>query len=96
VGITSIQDMARSSEISRQQLYHANVERSFTDTRIFRDLRDRGELSVRVYAMLPLRSMARLAAAACARARATRGSPSARSRTWPTTAHAGALLGQSR
>ena len=56
VGITSIQDMARVDEVSRRQLYHANIERSFTDTRIFRDLRDRGELTVRVYAILPLRS----------------------------------------
>jgi predicted amidohydrolase YtcJ len=63
VGITSIQDMSRIEEISRRQLYHANIERSFTDTRIFGDLRDRGELTVRVYAMLPLRQWPDLAGA---------------------------------
>jgi len=63
VGITSIQDMSRIEEISRQQLYHANIERSFTDTRIFSDLRDRGELTVRVYSMLPLRQWPGLAGA---------------------------------
>jgi predicted amidohydrolase YtcJ len=63
VGITSIQDMSRLEEISRRQLYHANIERSFTDTRIFSDLRDRGELTVRVYSMLPLRQWPGLAAA---------------------------------
>lgn len=56
VGITSIQDMTRVDEVSRQQLYHANVERSFTDVRIFRDLRERAELTLRVYAILPIRS----------------------------------------
>ena len=56
VGITSIHDMTRVDEVSRQQLYHANVERSFTDVRIFRDLRERGELTLRVYAILPIRS----------------------------------------
>jgi predicted amidohydrolase YtcJ len=63
VGITSIQDMARVAAISREQLYHANIERSFTDVRIFSDLRDRGELTLRVYAILPLRQAPRLAAA---------------------------------
>lgn len=63
VGITSIQDMARVDEVSRQQLYHAHIERSFTDVRIFRDLRDRGELTLRVYAIFPLRQWAGLGAA---------------------------------
>jgi predicted amidohydrolase YtcJ len=55
--------MARVDEVSRQQLYHAHVERSFTDHRIFRDLRDRGELTLRVYAIFPLRQWAGLGAA---------------------------------
>lgn len=63
VGITSIQDMARVDAVSRQQLYHANIERSFTDHRIFLDLRERGELTLRVYAILPLRQWEGLAAA---------------------------------
>jgi predicted amidohydrolase YtcJ len=63
VGITSIQDMARVEAVSRQQLYHAHIERSFTDHRIFSDLRDRGELTLRVYAILPLRQLPGLAAA---------------------------------
>ncbi len=61
VGITSIQDMTRVEAISRQQIYHANVERSFTDVRIFQDLRDRGELTLRVYAVQPLRAWEKLA-----------------------------------
>jgi predicted amidohydrolase YtcJ len=61
VGITSIQDMTRVEELSRQQVYHANVERSFTDVRIYRDLRDRGELTVRVYAVQPIRAWEGLA-----------------------------------
>ena len=56
VGLTSIQDMSRVEALSRQQLYHAHIERSFTDVRIFSDLRERGELTVRVYAILPLRT----------------------------------------
>jgi predicted amidohydrolase YtcJ len=63
VGITSIQDMARVEEVSRQQLYHAHIERSFTDHRIFRDLRERGDPTLRVYAILPLRQLPGLAAA---------------------------------
>jgi predicted amidohydrolase YtcJ len=63
VGITSIQDMARVDEISRQQLYHAHIERSFTDLRVFQDLRDRRELTMRVYAIFPLRQWAGLGAA---------------------------------
>jgi predicted amidohydrolase YtcJ len=62
VGITSIQDMARVEAISRQQVYHSHVERSFTDVRIFQDLRDRGELTVRVYAITPIRAWEKLAA----------------------------------
>jgi predicted amidohydrolase YtcJ len=61
VGITSIQDMSRIEALSREQVYHSNIERSFTDTRVFGDLRERGELTVRVYAILPLRQAGGLA-----------------------------------
>lgn len=61
VGITSIQDLTRVEELSRRQLYHAAIERSHTDVRIFRDLRDRGELTLRVYAVQPIRAWAGLA-----------------------------------
>jgi len=61
VGITSIQDMTRFEALSQQQLYHAHVERSFTDVAIFQELRDRGELTVRVHAVQPLRAWSRLA-----------------------------------
>lgn len=53
-GITSIQDIARIDEISQRQLYHTHVERSFSDLEIFREMRRRGELTVRVHAQLPL------------------------------------------
>ncbi|SFV00490.1 amidohydrolase [Pseudoduganella namucuonensis] len=54
VGITSITDMARIDDISNEQMYRFHVERSATDDRIFRALRKSGELSVRVFAMLPM------------------------------------------
>lgn len=53
-GITSIADIARIDTMSQRQTYHTHVERSFSDVAIFQALRDRGELSVRVLAMLPL------------------------------------------
>lgn len=53
-GITSIHDISRIDEISQTQLYHTDVERSFTNLAIFKDLRARGDLTVRVYSMLPL------------------------------------------
>lgn len=53
-GITSITDIARIEEISQRQTFHTNVERSFSDIRIFKWLKARGELALRVYAMLPL------------------------------------------
>jgi len=53
-GITSIHDISRIDEISQTELYHTDVERSFTNLAIFKDLRARGEMTVRVYSMLPL------------------------------------------
>jgi predicted amidohydrolase YtcJ len=54
VGITSITDMARLDEISNEQIYPFYVERSATDGRIFQTLKKKEELTVRVYAMLPI------------------------------------------
>ena len=54
VGITSIADIARDDEISQRQIYPTYVERSYSDRRIFEELKKRGQLSVRVYAFLPL------------------------------------------
>lgn len=54
VGITSITDMARLDEISNEQIYPFYVERSATDGRIFQALKKNDELTVRVYAMLPI------------------------------------------
>jgi len=54
VGITSIADITRDDEISQRQIYPTYVERSYSDRRIFEDLKKRGQLSVRVYAFLPL------------------------------------------
>lgn len=53
-GITGIHDIARVDEISQTKLYRTDVERSATDLGIFKDLRARGELSVRVHPILTL------------------------------------------
>jgi predicted amidohydrolase YtcJ len=86
VGITSIQDMSRVEALSRQQLFHAHIERSFTDLRIFSDLRERGELTLRVYAICRCARGRGSLPRASVRARATRGCPTGRSRTLPTAA----------
>jgi predicted amidohydrolase YtcJ len=53
-GITSIQDIARVDEISRRQIFPTHVERSHSDLSLFVDLNKAGELTARVYAILPL------------------------------------------
>jgi predicted amidohydrolase YtcJ len=53
-GVTSIQDIARVDEISQGHIFPSNVERSYSDLRIFLDLKARNELTVRVYPILPL------------------------------------------
>jgi predicted amidohydrolase YtcJ len=60
-GITSIHDIARLDAISQLQIYMVDIERSYSDVDIFRDLEKRGELTVRVYAYQPLRSWSQLA-----------------------------------
>ena len=52
-GITSIHDISRVEEISQAKLFRTAVERSYTNLDIFKDLRTRGELTVRVYPILP-------------------------------------------
>jgi predicted amidohydrolase YtcJ len=61
VGITSIHDIARLDAISQLQTYNSDIERSYTDVDIFRNLEQQGQLTVRVYAYQPLRSSAQLA-----------------------------------
>jgi len=53
-GITGIHDIARVDEISQTKLYRTAVERSTTDLDLFKDLRTRNELTVRVYPILTL------------------------------------------
>jgi hypothetical protein len=53
-GITSIGDVARLDAASQRALFHTHVERSSTNLEIFRELQRRGELRVRVYALLTL------------------------------------------
>lgn len=53
-GFTSIHDIARIDEISQTRLYRTDVERSATDLGIFTDLRERGELTVRVFPILTM------------------------------------------
>ena len=60
-GITSIHDIARLDPISQLQTYTVDIERSYSDVDIFRNLEKRGELTVRVYAYQPLRSWSQLA-----------------------------------
>jgi predicted amidohydrolase YtcJ len=60
-GITSIHDVARIDAVTQTQLFPTFVERSYSDVRIFEELRRRGELTVRVYPMLTLRSWSGLA-----------------------------------
>ena len=60
-GITSIHDIARLDAISQLQTYTVDIERSYSDVDIFRNLEKRGELTVRVYAYQPLRSWSQLA-----------------------------------
>jgi hypothetical protein len=61
LGITSIHDIARLDAISQLQTYNADIERSYTDVDIFRNLKQKGQLTVRVYAYQPLRSSSQLA-----------------------------------
>lgn len=72
-GITSITDMARLDELSEEQLYPFNVERSATDLRIFEGLRKAGVLSLRVNAMLPIETAGN---------QIRRGLPAARGDEW--------------
>ncbi|MER7251229.1 amidohydrolase [Kribbella sp. NPDC000426] len=61
VGITSIHDIARLPAVTEETIPPVFLERSFSNVQIFRSLADRGELSVRVYAFLPLDTHDRLA-----------------------------------
>ena len=59
--VSPVLDRATRAEISQEKLYRTYIERSYTDTGIFNDLRARGELTVRVQTMLPLAAWADLA-----------------------------------
>tara|TARA_R110002096_G_scaffold8803_2_gene35855 strand:- start:10417 stop:12198 length:1782 start_codon:yes stop_codon:yes gene_type:complete len=59
-GIVGIHDIARVPEISDQQVFQTNVERSASDVSIFTRLRDENHLSVRVYPVLTLRTWSSL------------------------------------
>ncbi|MFC6160039.1 amidohydrolase [Kribbella jiaozuonensis] len=61
VGITSIHDIARLPSVTEETIPPVFLERSFSNAQIFQTLADRGELSVRVYAFLPLDTHDRLA-----------------------------------
>jgi predicted amidohydrolase YtcJ len=54
VGITSIHDIARLPAVTEATIPPVFLERSFSNAQIFQSLADRGELSIRVYAFLPL------------------------------------------
>jgi predicted amidohydrolase YtcJ len=54
LGITSIHDIARLPALTEATIPPNFVERSFSNAQIFQSLKDRGELSVRVYAFMPL------------------------------------------
>jgi predicted amidohydrolase YtcJ len=61
VGITSIHDIARLPAVTEETIPPVFLERSFSNAQIFQSLADRGELSVRVYAFLPLDTFEALA-----------------------------------
>ena len=61
VGITSIHDIARLPAVTEETIPPVFLERSFSNAEIFQRLADRDELSVRVYAFLPLDTFDRLA-----------------------------------
>nr|WP_299913441.1 amidohydrolase [Sphingomonas bacterium] len=60
-GITGIHDIARVDAISQARIFHADVERSYSDVSIFTDLRATGDLTIRVYPILALDSWSDLA-----------------------------------
>jgi hypothetical protein len=53
-GLTSIQDIARTDEITQTHIYQSSAERSYSDVDIFKNLQRQGGLTVRVYAFQPL------------------------------------------
>jgi predicted amidohydrolase YtcJ len=55
-GITSIHDIAHVEEISQTHVWSTDVERSTTDLDLFKDLKTRRELTVRVFPILTLAS----------------------------------------
>jgi len=61
-GITSIHDVARFDAVTQMQLFPTFVERSYSNMDLFLELRRRGELTVRVYPLLTLRSWEGLSA----------------------------------
>lgn len=61
VGITSLHDIARLPAVTEETIPPVHLERSFSNAQIFQSLADRGELTVRVYAFLPLDTFERLA-----------------------------------
>jgi predicted amidohydrolase YtcJ len=61
VGITSIADIARVDDISQKHIFPIYTERSYSDRQIFENLKAQGQLTVRVYAFLPLETWTELA-----------------------------------
>ena len=53
-GLTSIHDMTRVDEISQAQSFSTFVERSYTNLAIYRELKARGELTLRVHTFMAL------------------------------------------
>lgn len=53
-GITAIHDIARVDALSQARTPQVDVERSYTNLDLFRDLQAEGNLGIRVHAMLPL------------------------------------------
>lgn len=61
LGITSIHDIARLPEVTEAVVPPVFLERSFSNAGIFQSLEENGELTVRVYAFLPLDTFEELA-----------------------------------
>lgn len=62
LGITEINDISRAAEVSDEDNFPIDIERSHSDINIFKRLRAEGNLTVRVYGILPLADWPKLAA----------------------------------
>ena len=61
MGIASVADISRVDAITQQRMEFANIERAYSDLRIWEALKSHGELKLRVHPILPLSTLNQLA-----------------------------------